>query len=39
MDGIEGSNYINANFVKAGEHSFIACQAPLVSTFDDFYRM
>jgi len=39
VEGVEGSNYINANFVKAGDHSFIASQAPLVSTFDDFYRM
>jgi protein tyrosine phosphatase len=40
--GREGSDYINANFVR-GEFSsspcFICCQAPLPQTFEDFWRM
>jgi len=35
--GVEGSDYINANFVF--EKQYIATQAPLYSTFADFWRM
>eukprot|EP01085_Mycamoeba_gemmipara_P002016 Mycagemm_TRINITY_DN10038_c0_g1::TRINITY_DN10038_c0_g1_i1::g.2016::m.2016 type:complete len:379 gc:universal TRINITY_DN10038_c0_g1_i1:106-1242(+) len=35
--GCEGSDYINANFVF--EKQYIATQAPLYSTFADFWRM
>jgi len=43
LPGIEGSDFINANFVN-GEtpnsyHNYIACQAPLENTTDDFWRM
>lgn len=42
-DGIEGSDYINANYisgeVKNSFHYYIACQAPLESTMNDFWRM
>jgi len=43
VDGIEGSDYINANYIN-GEaphtlHKYIACQAPLESTITDFWRM
>ncbi|KAH9397942.1 hypothetical protein TYRP_019314 [Tyrophagus putrescentiae] len=34
------SDYINANYVEGlhSEHEYIACQAPLRNTLDDFYR-
>ncbi|KAJ6218763.1 hypothetical protein RDWZM_004575 [Blomia tropicalis] len=41
IPNIDGSDYINASFVP-GIHSdreYIACQAPLRDTLDDFYRM
>lgn len=39
--GVEGSDYINASFVSSymTHKSFIACQAPLKKTVDDFWRM
>ena len=40
---IEGSDYINANYIsndiQMGDRSYIACQAPLDSTVNDFWRM
>lgn len=38
-EGMEGSDYINANFVSCENRHFICCQAPLDSTIEDFYRM
>ena len=38
--GYDGSDYINANFVgEEGKKRYIACQAPIPTTFDDFWRM
>jgi protein tyrosine phosphatase len=37
--GVEGSDYINANHIKSGKCSYIACQAPLPNTINDFWRM
>lgn len=44
--GIMGSDYINANFVidrtdprESKKQVYICCQAPLVNTFADFWRM
>jgi protein tyrosine phosphatase len=40
--GVEDSDYINANFVfdeLEKRQLYISCQAPLVSTFNDFWRM
>jgi len=37
IDGIEGSDYINANFVI--NEQYISCQAPIFSTIADFWRM
>eukprot|EP01098_Paradermamoeba_levis_P015727 TRINITY_DN8131_c0_g1_i1.p1 TRINITY_DN8131_c0_g1~~TRINITY_DN8131_c0_g1_i1.p1 ORF type:complete len:319 (-),score=53.37 TRINITY_DN8131_c0_g1_i1:208-1164(-) len=39
MDGVVDSDYINANFVKSAGSSYICCQAPLPSTFADFWKM
>jgi protein tyrosine phosphatase len=43
QDGVEGSDYINANFINGEvDNSFryyIAAQAPLESTTTDFWRM
>lgn len=46
VDGQEDSDYINANYVYddlnnelSKRQLYICCQAPLVSTFDDFWRM
>eukprot|EP01119_Soliformovum_irregulare_P008172 TRINITY_DN2114_c0_g1_i1.p1 TRINITY_DN2114_c0_g1~~TRINITY_DN2114_c0_g1_i1.p1 ORF type:complete len:337 (+),score=42.51 TRINITY_DN2114_c0_g1_i1:117-1127(+) len=40
-EGVEDSDYINANFVNGlnGEDMYICCQAPLDNTFVDFFRM
>eukprot|EP01102_Stenamoeba_stenopodia_P007320 TRINITY_DN2051_c0_g1_i2.p1 TRINITY_DN2051_c0_g1~~TRINITY_DN2051_c0_g1_i2.p1 ORF type:complete len:413 (+),score=68.26 TRINITY_DN2051_c0_g1_i2:243-1481(+) len=38
--GVEGSDYINANFIDCTpEKRFIACQAPVPHTIADFWRM
>jgi len=37
IDGIEGSDYINANFII--NEQYISCQAPIFSTIADFWRM
>lgn len=41
IDNIEGSDYINASFIKGVEnsYSYIGAQAPLKSTASDFIRM
>jgi len=42
IDGIEGSDYINASFVRGetpGTETYICTQGPLQNTVDDFWRM
>lgn len=40
VNGVEGSDYINANFIECSpEKRFIACQAPVPHTISDFWRM
>ena len=41
IDNIEGSDYINASFIKGvdSSYSYIAAQAPLATTVYDFVRM
>jgi protein tyrosine phosphatase len=35
--GVEGSDYINGNYIF--ENLYVSCQAPIPSTFGDFWRM
>jgi len=37
IDNLEGSDYINANYLLGSK--YISCQAPLLNTFADFWRM
>jgi len=41
LEGSEGSDYINASFISGDSdpYEYIACQAPLDSTTEDFWRM
>lgn len=42
IDGCENSDYINANYVTGPKNIrkyYIACQAPMANTVDDFWRM
>jgi len=39
VEGVKGSDYINANLVSTGERVYIASQAPMENTLHDFHRM
>jgi len=39
LEGVEGSDYINANFVNTDNRMYICCQAPVEQTVVDFHRM
>lgn len=41
IDNVEGSDYVNANFLKgaANDHAYLAAQGPLPHTVNEFWRM
>jgi len=39
IDGVDGSDYINASHVKCDSGHYICTQGPMQNTLDDFWRM